>query len=81
MTSLGSNGNAAQFFLHDAWTEFKVTDELYVGAGLHYWKGMTRLANQSTLNFMTLDNSRPFAHWHSLGILEQIISSTVTMLN
>ena len=71
LTSLGSTGNAPQLFLHDAWTEFKVVDELYIGAGLHYWKGLTRLANQSTLNFMTMDNSRPFAHWHSLGITDQ----------
>ena len=73
LTSLGSNGNAPQLFLHDAWTEFKVSnnDALYIGAGLHYWKGMTRLANQSTLNFMTLDQSRPFVSWHSLAVTDQ----------
>jgi len=71
LTSLGSNGNAPQLFLHDAWGEFKIADELYIGGGLHYWKGMTRLANQSTLNFMTLDQSRPFVHWHSLGNTDQ----------
>lgn len=71
LTSLGNNGNAPQLFLHDAWGEFKVADELYIGGGLHYWKGMTRLSNQSTLNFMTLDQSRPFAHWHSLGNTDQ----------
>lgn len=71
LTSLGSNGNAPQLFLHDAWSEFKVADELYLGGGLHYWKGMTRLSNASTLNFMTLDQSRPFAHWHSLGNTDQ----------
>lgn len=71
ITSLGNNGNGAQLFLHDAWTEFKLTDAVYIGAGLHYWKGMTRLGNQSTLNMMTMDNSRPFAHWHSLGITDQ----------
>lgn len=71
LTSLGSNGDSPQLFLHDAWAEIKLTDALYVGAGLHYWKGMTRLANASTLNFMTLDQSRPFAAWHSLGISDQ----------
>ncbi|MEO0338380.1 MAG: porin [Bacteroidota bacterium] len=71
LTSLGSNGDAPQLFLHGAWGEFKVTDELYIGSGLHYWKGLTRLSNQSTLNFMTLDQSRPFVHWHSLGITDQ----------
>lgn len=73
MTSLGNNGNAPQLFLHDAWGEFKVSKDnsFYLGTGLHYWKGLTRLANQSTLNFMTLDNTRPFVHWHSLGITDQ----------
>lgn len=71
LTSLGSNGNAPQLFLHDAWGEFKVADPLYIGGGLHYWKGMTRMSNQSTLNMMTMDASRPFAHWHSLGNTDQ----------
>lgn len=71
LTSLGNNGDTPQLFLHGAWTEFKVSDELHIGAGLHYWNGLTRLASASTLNFMTLDQSRPFAHWHSLGITDQ----------
>jgi len=71
LTSLGGNGDSPQFFLHGAWGELKLGDGLYMGAGLHYWKGLTRLANQSTLNFMTLDQSRPFNAWHSLGITDQ----------
>jgi hypothetical protein len=71
LTSLGNNGDAPQFFLHDAWTEFNIYGDHHVGAGLHYWKGLTRLASQSTLNFMTLDQSRPFVHWHSIGITDQ----------
>lgn len=71
MTALGNDGNSPQLFLHDAWGEFKLHDYVYVGAGLHYWKGLTRLANQSTLNFMTLDQARPFTQWHSLGITDQ----------
>lgn len=73
LTSLGNNGDSPQLFLHDAWTEFKVSnnDALYIGTGLHYWKGLTRLANSSTLNFMTLDQARPFTHWHSLGVTDQ----------
>lgn len=65
------NADAPQLFLHDAWGEFMVGKGLYIGGGLHYWKGMTRLANQSTLNFMTLDQARPFVSWHSLGISDQ----------
>jgi len=71
LSSLGSNGDAPQLFLHDAWAELKLNKSLYVGTGLHYWKGLTRMSNQSTLNFMTLDQSRPFIGWHSLGITDQ----------
>jgi len=71
LTSLGNDGNAAQLFLHDAWVEFKVIPQLYIGGGLHYWKGLTRMSNESTLNFMTLDNTRPFVHWHSLAVTDQ----------
>lgn len=72
-TALGNRvgDDAAQLFLHDAWGEIKINDWLYAGSGLHYWKGLTRLANASTLNFMTLDQGRPFAQWHSIGITDQ----------
>lgn len=72
LNALGNGGDGPQFFLHDAWTEFKVLPKkLYLGTGLHYWKGLTRLASQSTLNFMTMDNPRPFSPWHSLGVTDQ----------
>ena len=71
MNSLGNGGDGPQLFLHDAWAEFKVADELYLGGGLHYWKGMNRLASASTLNFMTMDATRPFIGWHSLGYTDQ----------
>ncbi len=73
LSSLGNNGDAPQLFLHGAWVEFKASEgeELYVGTGLHYWKGLTRLASASTLNFMTLDQPRPFAPWHSLAVSDQ----------
>jgi len=71
LTSLGNNGDTPQMFLHDAWGELKVHDAVYIGAGLHYWKGLSRLSNQSTLNLVTLDQYRPFVAWHSLGITDQ----------
>ena len=49
--------NRSDIFLHGAWGEYMLKDkELYVGAGLHYWNGISRLSSQSTLNFMTMDN-------------------------
>ena len=63
--------NASQLFLHGAWTEFKVTagEELFIGAGLHYWNGLSRFTSASTLNFMTLDNYRQA--WATLGLSDQ----------
>ncbi len=73
LTATGSDGDAPQLFVHDAWTEFKVTknEALYLGGGLHYWNGLSRLSSAGTLNFATLDQPRPFAHWHSLGLSDQ----------
>jgi len=51
---LGNGGDGPQMFLHDAWGELKITDDIYIGAGLHYWKGLTRQSNTSTLNFIYL---------------------------
>jgi hypothetical protein len=71
MTISGVQGNGPQIFLHDAWAEFKVLDALYIGGGLHYWNGLSRLTNSSTLNFLTLDAPQPFFGWHALGRSDQ----------
>ncbi|MFN7118964.1 MAG: porin [Saprospiraceae bacterium] len=55
-------GKKPQLFIHDAWTEFEVAkDKLYLGTGIHYWNGISRLSSQSTLNFMTID--APIFNW------------------
>lgn len=72
MSASGADGNTApRLFVHGAWGEVSLHPFVQVGAGLHYWNGMTRLANASTTSMMTLDQSRPFASWHSLGITDQ----------
>ena len=53
-----------QIYMHDVWTEFMlVPKKLYIGTGLHYWNGVSRMANASTLNFMTLD--APIFNWYT----------------
>jgi hypothetical protein len=59
----------AQLFMHDAWVEFKVNENLFLGGGLHYWNGISRLNNQSTLNFLPLDNPRHA--WATIGTTDQ----------
>jgi hypothetical protein len=63
-------GKKPQIYLHDAWTEYQLLkDKLYVGAGLIYWNGISRLTSQSTLNFMTLD--APIFNWATIEGTDQ----------
>ena len=54
--------------MHDAWAEYKVNKNLYIGSGLHY-KRYSRLSNQSTLSMLSLDNARH--SWATIGTSDQ----------
>jgi len=62
-------GASSQLFFHDFWGEWKLTDHHAVGFGLHYWNGISRANNQSTLNMLTLDNNRQ--SWSTIGLSDQ----------
>ena len=65
-----NQGKKPHIFIHDAWTEFTlISKKLYIGAGLHYWNGVSRLSSHSTLNFMTLD--APIFNWHNIEATDQ----------
>ncbi len=68
-TSPVGKGDSAQLFFHDFWGEWNVAKDFNIGAGLHYWNGISRLNNQSTLNMMTLDNNRQ--SWATIGLSDQ----------
>jgi len=63
----GQGAKKPQLFFHDAWTEFAVVPErdyetndrnpfsLSLGAGLHFWKGVSRMSSPSIGSFLTLD--------------------------
>ncbi len=68
MHPLGESQQVSLFF-HDIWGEYKLHDNHYVGMGVHYWNGLSRLSSQSTLNFMTLD--APIFNWAQLGLSDQ----------
>ena len=71
-----TDGKKPQFFIHEAVTEYKVNKYLSLGAGLHYYNGISRLTNASTTsilpmdlpltNFPTIEQTDQFARW--LGI-------------
>lgn len=65
-------------FFHDIWTEYQIAKgktptgmpyELSLGAGLHYWNGISRATNASTLNFMTLD--APIVNWATIDAADE----------
>lgn len=65
-----NSGKRPQIYLHDAWNEFAVIPgKLSIGAGLHYWNGISRLTSNSTLNFMTLD--APIFNWANIEGTDQ----------
>lgn len=68
MSAVGT-GDASQLFFHDVWGQYRLTDDHAIGAGLHYWNGISRANNQSTLNMMTLDNTRQA--WATIGLSDQ----------
>lgn len=66
----GTDGKKPQLFMHDVWAEYRIVDKaLYLGTGLHYWNGVSRLTNSSTLNFMTMD--APIFNWTNIEHTDQ----------
>lgn len=62
-------GDGSQLFMHDVWAQYNLSKDHSVGGGLHYFNGISRLNNQSTLNMMTLDNNRQ--SWATIGLSDQ----------
>ncbi len=62
-------GDGSQLFFHDVWAQYSLGKNHAIGGGLHYFNGISRLNNQSTLNMMTLDNNRQ--SWSTLGLTDQ----------
>lgn len=66
----GAGPKKPGMFIHDAWTEYAlVQNKLHLGAGLHYWNGISRMSSASTLNFMTLD--APIFNWPTIEMTDQ----------
>ncbi|MGB0978632.1 MAG: hypothetical protein ACPGVV_04510 [Croceimicrobium sp.] len=66
----GANGKKPQLFMHDAWVEYTVLPKyLNVGGGLHYWNGLSRMTNASTLNLMSYD--APILNWATIEATDQ----------
>lgn len=69
-SATGQGGKRPQIYIHDAWTEYAIKPgKLHIGAGLHYWNGVSRLSSHSTLNFMTMD--APIFNWFNIEATDQ----------
>lgn len=65
-----NNGKKPQLYVHDLWTEFDLAPTyLSIGAGLHYWNGISRMTNWSTIRFLTLD--APILNWPTIEQTDQ----------
>ena len=76
-------GKKPQLFFHDAYNEFAVVPAVnpktgkankynfYMGAGLHYWMGISRMTSASTLNFLAIDG--PIFNWPLIEVSDQFV--------
>lgn len=69
-------GKKPGLFFHDAWNEYAVVlpqkdkpFSLSVGAGLHYYMGVSRMTMASTLNFLAVD--APIHNWNQIELSDQ----------
>ncbi|MDJ0365398.1 hypothetical protein QMK33_09550 [Hymenobacter sp. H14-R3] len=67
--SPGVDGKKPQFFIHEAVTEYKVNKYLNLGAGLHYYNGISRLTNASTTSILTMD--LPLTNFPTIDAIDQ----------
>ena len=57
-------------FVHDAWGQYDVLENyLSIGAGIHYWNGVSRLSNASTFRFLAVD--APIVNWPVIETTDQ----------
>ncbi|BAV95466.1 hypothetical protein JBKA6_1453 [Ichthyobacterium seriolicida] len=62
--------SGSDIFVNDAWGEYMLIDKsVYLGVGLHYWSGISRLQRSSSFKFMTIDspNSRAWLNYGRTG--------------
>jgi hypothetical protein len=65
------DGKKPQFFIHEAVTEYKVNKYLNLGAGLHYYNGISRLTSASTTSMLGID--LPQTNFPTIDLLDQFV--------
>lgn len=77
----GTLGKKPELYVHDLWNEYAVLPDhkdasgrmnnvsLYVGTGLHYWMGISRMTTASSSNYLALDV--PLYNWPLVDLSDQ----------
>lgn len=66
----GDTPKKPQIFIHDVWGEYRIYQEYaFVGVGLHYWNGPSRLSGASTITFLGIDS--PVFSWPNIDKTDQ----------
>lgn len=64
------DGKRPQVYMHDVYLDYSIFGEkLHIGAGLHYWNGLSRATSGATLNFLTMD--APIFNWPTIEATDQ----------
>ena len=64
-----NNQRKPQLFMHDVWGSYTFGRALTLGSGLHYFNGVSRMTNASTLNFLAVD--APILNWPTIEATDQ----------
>ncbi|MDO6431149.1 hypothetical protein Q4E93_11150 [Flavitalea sp. BT771] len=78
----GTLGKKPSIYVHELWNEFTVVPDndfttrkpnfvsLYIGTGLHYWVGISRMSSLSSFNFLAID--APLYNWPLIDNSDQL---------
>ncbi|WP_431215890.1 hypothetical protein ACQ86N_15265 [Puia sp. P3] len=78
----GTLGKKPDIYVHELWNEFTVVPDndfttkkpnfasLYIGTGLHYWVGISRMSSLSSFNFLAVD--APLYNWPLIDNSDQL---------
>jgi hypothetical protein len=77
----GTLGKKTGLYVHDLWNEYTLFPDkdfltgkkkyasLYIGTGLHYWLGLSRMTTSSSANYLALDV--PLFNWPLVDLSDQ----------
>lgn len=80
-TFAGTLGKKSELYVHDLWNEYAIYPDknphtgkpenvsLYLGTGLHYWNGLSRLTSAGSANYLALDV--PLYNWPLVDLSDQ----------